>query len=239
MHDEFNRTEQLFGTEAMARLQQSRVAIFGVGGVGGYVVEILARSGIGHLTLVDNDTVEASNINRQLVALHSTVGMAKTDVAERRIHDINPHCEVTARRMFFLPGNANLFNFKEYDYVVDCVDTVAAKIALICCCKSAGTPIISAMGAGNKRDASAFRVADIAETSIDPLARVLRKRLRKQGIEHLKVVFSTEQPAKTFIEGSTNGRHAPASNAFAPAACGLLLAAEVVNQLTDATNYEP
>jgi len=225
-----SRTERLIGTEAMDTLRRSHVAIFGVGGVGGYALEVIARSGVGKITIVDNDTVEPTNINRQLVALHSTIGQLKVDVAEKRIKDINPDCIVEKRATFYLPETEDTFRFEEYDFVVDCIDTVAGKASLACRCQQTGTPIISAMGAANKMDATAFRVADISETTIDPLARALRKRLRKFGVEHLTVVYSTEQPIE--IDPLTNGEHpTPLSNAFVPAACGIVVGAEVIKRL--------
>jgi len=224
------RTERLIGTEAMARLRESHVAVFGVGGVGGYALEVIARSGVGHITIVDNDTVEPTNINRQLIALNSTIGQLKVDVAERRIKDINPDCIVEKRATFYLPDNEQTFRFEDYDCVADCIDTVAGKASLAYRCQQAGTPIISAMGAANKMDATAFRVADISQTTTDPLARALRKRLRRMGVDHLKVVFSTEPPIER--EPHEAGEHpTPLSNAFVPAACGIVVGAETIKTL--------
>lgn len=194
MREEFSRTEMLLGTEAMEKLAHSRVAVFGVGGVGGYVCEALARSGVGALDLIDKDKVAFSNINRQIIATQETVGREKTDVMRERILSINPQAQVRVFSCFFLPENADGFPFQEYDYVVDAVDTVTAKIELVMRAKDVGVPIISSMGAGNKLDATAFRVADIYETKVCPLARVMRRELKKRNVEHLKVVYSEEEP---------------------------------------------
>ncbi len=194
--EEFSRTAMLLGDAAMQKLKRSRVAVFGIGGVGGYAVEALARSGVGALELVDSDKVELSNLNRQIIALHSTVGRYKVEVAKERVLDISPDCKVSARRAFFLPETAGEFDFSDYDYVVDAIDTVAGKLALICRAKEAGVPVISCMGAGNKLDPTKLRVADIAETSVCPLARVMRRELKKRGIEHVKVVYSPEPPVR-------------------------------------------
>ena len=243
--DEFSRTELLLGSEAMRKLASCRVAVFGLGGVGGYVVEALARSGVGALDLVDNDTVSESNINRQIIALHSTVGRDKVDVAEERVLDINPDCRVTKHKCFYLPETAGEFDFTKYDYIVDAIDTVAGKLHLVEQAIAAGTPVISAMGAGNKLDASAFRVADISKTAMCPLAKVMRKELGKRGIKHLKVVYSEEKPleplppdgtdmrqllASETSEGSSR-RSLPGSAAFVPSVCGLIIAGEVVKDL--------
>ena len=225
--DRFSRTRMLVGEEGIETLKKSRVAVFGIGGVGGFVVEALARAGIGSLDIVDNDTVSASNINRQIYALDSTVGAYKVDVAASRIRDINPECAVTAHRCFFLPDTAGFFDFSRWDYVVDAVDTVAAKIEIIKRAKDAGTRVISAMGTGNKLDASRFRIADIAETSVCPLARVVRRELKKKGIEKVPVLYSTELP-------SVSGK-VPASISFVPAAAGLLIAQKVVCDLLGQT----
>jgi len=195
MHDEqFERTRRLLGGEAMERLAGARVAVFGIGGVGGYVCEALARSGVGALDLIDSDTVSLSNLNRQIIALHSTIGRYKTEVMRDRIRDINPDCAVRVYNCFFLPENASDFPFADYDYAVDAVDTVAAKVALVLHAQEAGVPIISSMGAGNKLDPSLFRVADIYKTNVCPLAKVMRHELRKRGVRHLKVVYSEETP---------------------------------------------
>ena len=236
----FGRTELLYGREAMEKLAESRVAVFGIGGVGSYVVEALARSGIGALDLVDHDRVALSNINRQIIALESTVGMYKADIAAGRVAEISPECRVTAHRTMFLPGTANQFDFRMYDYVVDAIDTVTGKLAIITKAKAAGVPVISAMGAGNKRDPAAFEVADIYETSVCPLAKVMRHECRKRGIDSLKVVYSKEMPVQTQTDardeiadpGSTGRRSIPGSAAFVPSVAGLIIAGEIVNDLT-------
>ena len=236
MSGRFKRSEMLLGAQALERLAKSRVAVFGVGGVGGYVVEALARSGVGALDLVDGDTVAESNVNRQIIATQSTLGRSKVDVAAERVRDINPDCAVTARRVFFLPENAGEFDFFAYDYVVDAVDTVTAKLAIVERSVAAGTPVISAMGAGNKLDPTAFTVADISKTEVDPLARVMRRELRKRGIYHLKVVYSREQPLTPASpdDGDNAGegrRSTPGSVAFVPSVAGLIIAGEVVRDL--------
>ena len=198
MTEQFSRTQLLYGAKAMERFASSRVAVFGVGGVGGYVVEALARSGIGALDLIDNDTVCLSNINRQIIATGKTVGRYKVDVAKERVHDINPDCEVRACKTFFLPDTQDLFDFRDYDYVVDAIDTVTGKLAIIVKAKEAGVPVISSMGAGNKLNASMFEVADIYKTSICPLAKVMRRECKKRGIDSLKVVYSKEAPVRQF-----------------------------------------
>lgn len=240
--NQFSRTQLLFGREALERLAKAKVAVFGVGGVGGYAVEVLARSGVGTLALVDNDCVSLSNLNRQLIALHSTVGHLKVDVFAERIHDINPDCIVRKFPMFYLPENADEIALTDYDYVIDCIDTVKAKLELIRRCHRLDIPIISSMGAANKLDPTAFRVSDISKTSMDPLAKVLRKTLRKEGILHFKVVYSEEEPRQPIIEDeesrreaealAANGRRSlPASCAFVPAAAGLIIGGEVVKEL--------
>ena len=193
MQEQFFRTQMLLGMEALERLQKARVAVFGLGGVGGYTVEALARSGVGRLDLIDNDTVSVSNINRQLLATHSTVGLPKLEAARRRILDINPDCIIRTHQVFYTPGTADRFDFSQYDYIVDAIDTVTGKLQLVQRAVEAGTPIICCMGTGNKLDASAFEVADISKTSMCPLARVMRKELGKRGIRHLKVVYSKEE----------------------------------------------
>lgn len=214
----------------METLAKKHVAVFGIGGVGGYVVEALARSGVGTLTLVDNDVVSPSNINRQIIALHSTLGQPKTQAMAARVKDINPAVNVYQRNEFFLPETADAFDFATYDYVVDAIDTVSGKLALIERCKAAGTPIISAMGAGNKLDATAFKVADISKTDGCPLARVMRRELKKRGIEKVKVVYSPEQPVGK-QETLETGKSVPASIAFVPSVMGLLIAGEVIKDL--------
>ncbi len=231
----FSRTELLLGEEAMEKLAASRVAVFGVGGVGGYVVEALARSGVGALDLVDNDTVSLSNLNRQIIATHDTVGRDKVDVAKERVLSIHPDCTVRTYKTFFLPETAGEFDFSSYDYIVDAVDTVTAKIALVCRAKEAGVPIISSMGAGNKLDPARFRVTDLFKTDTDPLARVMREKLRKLGIRSLKVVWSDElpiHPSGVCDEAPQGSRRSvPGSVAFVPSAAGLILASEVVKDL--------
>ena len=229
---EFSRTEQLFGTDFIEKLASSRVAVFGIGGVGGYVVEALARCGVGALDLIDSDEVALSNINRQIIALHSTVGQKKTEVMARRVADINPLAQVRVHPVFYLPETADRFDFAEYDYVVDAIDTVAGKMELVKRAKEAGTPIICSMGAGNKTDPSAFEAADIYETSVCPLAKVMRGLCRREGIESLRVVYSKEPPMTPAIPAERkDGRTPPASAIFAPAAAGLVIAREVVMAL--------
>ena len=231
----FSRTELLMGNAALETLWKSRVAVFGVGGVGGYVVEVLARGGVGAIALFDNDRVSLSNINRQIIATHSTVGELKVDVAKRRILDISPDCEVTTCPIFYLPENADEVDLSAYDYVVDCVDTVKAKMELVRRCQAKRIHLISCMGAANKMQANAFKVADLSETHTDPLAKVLRKQLRKEGIEHVKVVYSEEEPLPpmVFPPPDTEGQveRTPASNAFVPASAGLLIGGEVIKDL--------
>lgn len=232
MENQFSRTELLIGQENLERLANARVAVFGVGGVGGYTVEALARSGVGTLDLIDNDTVALSNINRQIIATHSTVGQYKTDVAKARILDIHPKAKVNTYHTFYLPETADTFDFTQYDYVVDAIDTVTGKLGLAEQAKAAGVPIISAMGAGNKMDATAFEVADISKTSVCPLARVMRRELKKRGIEHLKVVYSKEKamtPAES--DAPTGRRQTPGSLAFVPSVAGLIIAGEVIKDL--------
>ena len=230
----FSRTEQLLGTTALARLAAARVAVFGIGGVGGYAAEALARSGVGALDLVDNDTVSITNLNRQIVALHSTVGQYKVDVMKARIADISPQTKVTAHRVFFLPETADSFNFSQYDYVIDAVDTVSAKLSIIEKAVAANVPVISCMGTGNKMDPTALQITDIAKTTGCPLARAMRRELRARGITHLPVVFSGEQPFRAVAakKDETSGKMPPVSAVFVPATAGLLLANEVVRTLT-------
>ena len=258
MSEQFTRTQILYGEDAMKRLAACRVAVFGIGGVGGYVVEALARSGIGALDLIDNDKVCVSNINRQIIATWKTVGRDKVDVAAERVAEINPDCTVRTYKTFLLPENAASFDFASYDYVVDAIDTVAGKLALAEAAREAGTPIICSMGAGNKLDPAAFRVADIAETSVCPLAKVMRKECKKRGIDSLKVVYSKEEPRTPLAAAdgdiaaedgpdapaektsdasaaefrSARRRATPGSTAFAPSVVGLIIAGEVINDLT-------
>lgn len=230
MINQFSRTELIFGHEALEKLASFKVAVFGVGGVGGYAVEALVRSGIGEIDLIDNDVVALSNLNRQIIALHSTIGQYKVDVMEKRIKDINPACKVNVHKTFYLPQEDEAFDFTQYDYIIDAIDTVAGKIGLVMAADKAKTPIISAMGAGNKVNPSAFEVADIYKTSVCPLAHVMRKELKKRGIKHLKVVYSQEKPLKPAVLTDAR-KQTPGSNAFAPAVVGLIMASEAVRDL--------
>lgn len=230
MSEMFTRTKALIGHEAFRKLQNSHVIVFGIGGVGGYVVEALVRSGIGEITIVDNDVVSESNINRQIIALHSTVGRSKVEVMKERCLDLNPDLKIHTIQAFFLPENSTDFDFKKYSYVVDAVDTVTAKIEIIRNAKEAGVPVISSMGTGNKLDPSKFQIADISKTSVCPLARVMRRELKARHISKVKVLFSTEESAGV-VTDSSNGRHAPASIAFVPSTGGLMIAGEVVRDL--------
>ena len=244
MSDRFSRTGLLFGEEAMNILAGSRVAVFGVGGVGGYTVEALARSGIGALDLIDDDKVCVTNINRQIIALDSTVGMYKVDAATERIREINPDCKVTCRKMFYMPDTADQLDFSQFDYVVDAIDTVTGKIEIIMQAKQAGVPVISSMGAGNKLDPTRFEVTDIYKTSVCPLAKVMRYQLKRRGIKKLKVVYSREEPitpqgeaaddgsGKTDMRTGSARRSAPGSVAFVPSVVGLIIAGEVIKDLT-------
>ena len=235
MHEQFIRTRMLLGDAALEKLQKAAVAVFGIGGVGGYTVEALARSGVGRLDLIDHDTVSVSNINRQILATHSTVGMRKVDAARQRILDINPQCQVHTYPVFYLPETADAFDFRQYDYVVDAIDTVTGKLLLAQRAFEAGTPIISCMGTGNKLDAAAFEVADISKTTMCPLARIMRKELSKRGIRHMKVVFSKEEaltPTGWEEEAAALGkRQIPGSVAFVPGAAGLILAGAVIRDI--------
>ena len=231
MREQFERTQLLLGEKALDLLADKRVAVFGVGGVGGYVVEALARSGIGSLDIVDNDTVALSNLNRQIIALSSTVGRYKVDVMADRIQDINPDCQVYVHKCFYLPGEAQEeFDFSAYDYVVDAIDTVSGKIGLVMQANESQVPIISSMGAGNKLNPTMFEVADLYKTSVDPLAKVMRRELKKRGIKKLKVVYSKEMPI------ATNSGSLPGSCAFVPSAVGLIIASEVIKDLTGIRN---
>lgn len=250
MLNQFSRTELLYGKEAMEKLSHARVAIFGIGGVGGYTVEALARSGVGHFDLIDDDRVCLTNINRQIIATRDTVGKYKVDVMKERILSINPHAVVHTHQCFFLPENKDEFDFSQYSFVVDAVDTVTAKIEIILESKKAHVPVISSMGAGNKKDPTAFEIADIYETSIDPLARVMRRELRKRDVDHLTVVYSKEKPMEPIedmaisckkncicppgtVRKCTQRRAIPGSNAFVPSVAGLVIASEVIKQLTE------
>lgn len=249
MLNQFSRTELLFGKENMERLAHSRVAVFGIGGVGGYTVEALARSGVGTLDLIDDDKVCLTNINRQIHATRKTVGKYKADVAKERVLEINPHAVVNVYKTFYMPDTADQFDFTQYDYVVDAIDTVTGKLELAEQAEKCGVPIISSMGAGNKMDPTAFRVADIYKTSVCPLAKVMRRELKKRGIKRLKVVYSQEQPIEPIEDMAiscrehcicppgtarkcTQRRAIPGSNAFVPSVVGLIIAGEVVKDLT-------
>lgn len=235
IHEQFFRTQMLLGESAMERLQKAWVAVFGLGGVGGYVVEALARSGVGQLDLIDNDTVGLTNLNRQILATYATLGMPKTEAARERVLQINPACCVRTHALFFGPDTESQFDFAQYDYIVDAIDTVTGKLALVQKAYSAGTPIISCMGTGNKLDAEAFQVADISKTSMCPLARVMRKELKKRGIAHLKVVYSQEEaqtPTGWEEEAAAIGkRQIPGSLSYVPGAAGLILAGEVIKDI--------
>lgn len=252
MLDQFSRTELMFGKAVMERLAASRVAVFGIGGVGGYTVEALVRSGVGAIDLIDDDRVCLTNLNRQLHATRKTVGQYKVDVAAERIHDINPDAKVTTHKTFYTPQTAWQFDFSQYDYIVDAIDTVTGKIALAVNADVAGTPIISSMGAGNKLDPTAFEVADIYQTSVCPLAKVMRHELKRHGIEKLKVVYSKEPPLTPIDDMAiscrahcicppgtarkcTQRRQVPSSNAFVPSVVGLIIAGEVIKDLSKAT----
>ena len=253
MLNQFSRTQLIFGKEAMDKLANSRVAVFGIGGVGGYTVEALVRSGIGAIDIIDDDKVCLTNINRQIFATRKTIGKYKVDVAEERILDINPDIKVTKHRTFYSPETASEFDFTQYDYVVDAIDTVTGKLELVENAKKCGTPIICSMGAGNKVDASAFEVTDIFKTSVCPLAKVMRYELKRRGIKHLKVVYSKEQPVKPALDMAiscrahcvcppgtarkcTQRRQIPGSTAFVPSTVGLIIAGEVVKDLI---GYQP
>ena len=230
--DKFSRTELLIGADAMNRLKNARVAVFGVGGVGGYVVEALARSGVGTLDLIDNDTVSVTNINRQIIATTKTVGRDKVEVAKERVLDINPDAIVNTYNMFYLPETADTFDFSQYDYVVDAIDTVSGKIGLVLQAQEAKVPIISSMGAGNKMDPTAFEVTDIYKTSVCPLAKVMRRELKNRGVKKLKVVYSKEIPMTPLETISEAGRRQlPGSMAFVPSVVGLIIAGEIIKDL--------
>ena len=256
MLNQFSRTQLLYGQDNMRRLAASRVAVFGIGGVGGYVVEALARSGVGALDLIDDDRVCITNLNRQILATRKTVGKYKVDAAEERIREINPECEVRTYKTFYLPETQDQFDFHDYDYVVDAIDTVSGKLAIIENAKKVGVPVISSMGAGNKVDPAALEVADIYETSVCPLARVMRRECRKRGIDSLKVVYSRETPIRPLEDMSiscrqhcvcppgtvrkcTQRRDIPGSTAFVPSVAGLIIAAEVVKDLTRQERTQP
>ena len=247
MSDRFSRTELILGKDAIKKLASSRVAVFGVGGVGGYAVEALARSGVGALDLIDSDKICLSNINRQIIATQNNIGQYKVDEAKRRVLSINPDCVVRTYKIFYLPETEDMFDFSQYDYIVDAIDTVSGKLALVENAKKTGTPVISSMGAGNKLDPTAFRVADIYSTSVDPLARIMRYECRKRKIDKLKVVYSCEKPLCPKKEETSEGkgenlsdvnekskprRSVPGSTAFVPSVVGLIIAGEVIKDLT-------
>lgn len=233
MVNEFSRTELLLGSEAMEKLKNAHVAIFGIGGVGGYIAEALARSGIGTLDLFDNDTISITNINRQIIATHKTIGMLKTQAMKERIADISPDTIVNAYDVFYMPENSAKYDFTKYDYIADAVDTVTAKIEIIMQAQKCGTPVISSMGAGNKLNPAMFEVSDIYKTSVCPLAKVMRYELKKRGVKKLKVVYSKEQPIKPseITEEQCAKRFIPGSTAFVPSAAGLIIASEIVKDI--------
>lgn len=233
MKDRFSRTEMLIGNDALLKLRSSRVAVFGIGGVGGYIAEALVRAGVGALDLIDNDTVSESNINRQIIALTSTVGMLKTEVMEKRLLDINPEAEIRCINKFVLPENIDEFNFSAYSYVADAIDTVSGKLAIIEKAYSEGIPVISSMGTGNKLDPTKFEITDIYKTSVCPLARVMRYELKKRGVKKLKVLYSKEEPVKPSVaEINEKGKAIPGSISFVPPAAGLIVASEIIKDLT-------
>jgi len=237
MINQFSRTEVLIGEEAIEKLKRAKIAIFGVGGVGGFAAEALARSGVGQFVLIDNDTVSLTNLNRQIIALHSTIGKYKTEVMRQRIIDINPNANVEIRNCFFLPENKDEFNFLDYSYVIDAVDTVAAKISIIEEAKKNNVPVISSMGAGNKLNPTMFEVTDISKTTVCPLAKVMRYELKKRGIAKVKVVYSKEHPLTPLFdiskEEETSKRAIPGSISFVPSVAGLILAGEVIKDIAD------
>ena len=236
MEDRYTRTEMLLGREGVETLKSSAVIVFGVGGVGGYTVEALARAGVGHIAVVDSDTVSESNINRQIIATSATVGRKKVDVIEERIHEISPDIKVEKYDIFFENDTKCKIDFTKYDYIVDAIDSVSSKVLLVECANEAGVPIISSMGTGNKLDPTAFRVTDISKTKVCPLARAFRSRLRKIGINHLKVVYSEEEPHVTAADGE---RLPPASVSFVPGVAGLILAGQIIVDLTSQNQHQP
>lgn len=229
--EEFSRTAYVYGEDAIQRLKNSHVAVFGVGGVGGYICEALCRAGVGNIDIFDRDTVSLSNINRQIIALHSTVGRPKVDVMKERMLDINPDCVINVHNVFYLPENADEFDLSSYDYIADAVDTVAAKLEIATRAYQYKIPVISAMGAGNKTDSTRFEVADISETSVCPLARVMRRELKARGIKKYKVVYSKEEPRKSGAIDPESGKAIPGSLSFVPSAMGLIMAGEIINDL--------
>lgn len=245
MQEQFERTALLIGEQAMSCLEQAHVIVFGVGGVGGFVVEALARAGVGSIDIVDNDKVSQSNINRQIIALHSTVGRAKVEVMKERIAEINPSCKVTEHQCFYLPETSDQFDFTKYTYVVDAVDTVTAKLQIITAAKEANVPVISCMGTGNKLDPTKFQIADISKTTVCPLAKVMRRECKERGLKNVKVLYSTELPRKpepdllqaalakeNMEEGTAAKRSIPASISFVPSVAGLMIAGEVIRSIT-------
>ena len=229
--EEFSRTAYVYGEESINKLSRAKVAVFGVGGVGGYICEALCRAGVGQIDIFDRDTVSVSNINRQIIALHSTVGRPKVEVMKERMLDINPECIVNAYEVFYLPENADDFSLTQYDYIADAVDTVAAKLEIATRAYKDKIPVISAMGAGNKTDPTAFEVSDINDTSVCPLARVMRRELKSRGIKKYKVVYSKEEPRKSGVTDPESGKAIPGSLAFVPSAMGLIMAGEIINHL--------
>ena len=232
----FERTELLLGKEAMEKLKNCRVAVFGIGGVGGSAAEALVRCGVGTIDLIDDDVVSESNINRQIIAVHSTVGVPKVEAAAKRFKDINPAIVLNLHKVFFCPETENLFDFSLYDYVIDAIDTVTGKIGIIMKAKAANVPVISSMGAGNKLDPTMFEVADIYKTSVCPLARVMRAELKKRGVKNLKVVYSKEPPIKTGEYDETTGKAVPGSVSFVPTVAGYIIAGEVIKDITGVKN---
>ncbi len=235
MTNQFSRTELLYGSEVMKKLQTMRVAVFGIGGVGGFTAEALVRSGVGAIDIIDNDTVSLTNLNRQIIALHSTIGRYKTEVAKERFLDINPNLKINAYNIFYMPETADQFDFSQYDYIVDAIDSVKGKIELAVQADKTNTPIISSMGAGNKIHPEMFEIADIYKTSVCPLARVMRYELRKRGVKKLKVVYSKEEPITPLAseEECHSRRSIPGSTAFSPSVAGLIIASEIINEVSN------
>ncbi len=231
VREEFSRTAYVFGEDAVEKLKNARVAVFGVGGVGGYICEALCRAGVGHIDIFDRDTVSLSNINRQIIALHSTVGREKVAVMKERMQDINPDCEIEAFNVFYLPENAEMYDLSKYDYIADAVDTVSAKLEIATRAYKLGIPVISAMGAGNKTDPTRFEVADINDTTVCPLARVMRRELKARGVKKYKVVYSKEEPRKSGVTDPESGKAIPGSLSFVPSAMGLIMAGEIIKDL--------
>ena len=229
--EEHSRTAYVYGEEAINKLSQARVAVFGVGGVGGYICEALCRAGVGHIDVFDRDTVSLSNINRQIIALHSTVGRPKVEVIKERMLDINPDCDINAYNVFYLPENADEFDLSGYDYIADAVDTVAAKLEIAERAYKNGVPVISAMGAGNKTDPTRFEIADISDTTVCPLARIMRRELKARGIKKYKVVYSREEPRKSGVIDPESGKAIPGSLSFVPSAMGLIMSSAIINDL--------